>query len=54
VRRLAKLARSRGVSTHVWTVNDPNVARSLWAGGINGIITDDPETMLAVRRTLRD
>jgi len=54
VQRLARLARSRGVATHVWTVNDPNVARALWAGGINGIITDDPETMLALRRTLGD
>lgn len=50
VRRLAKIARMRGVATHVWTVNDPTVARSLWAGGINGIISDDPETMLGVRR----
>jgi glycerophosphoryl diester phosphodiesterase len=52
VRRLARIARGRGVTTHVWTVNDPNIARSLWAAGINGIISDDPETMLAVRGAL--
>jgi len=52
VQRLAKVARTRGVATHVWTVNDPRVARDLWAGGINGIISDDPETMLSVRRAL--
>jgi glycerophosphoryl diester phosphodiesterase len=52
VRRLAKLVRRRGVPTHVWTVNDPAIARSLWAAGVNGIITDDPETMLSVRRAL--
>ena len=52
VRRLARLVRQRGVPTHVWTVNDPGVARALWMAGINGIITDDPETMLDVRRTI--
>lgn len=52
VRRLARLARTRGVATHVWTVNDPAVARRLWTVGINGIISDDPETMLAVRRAV--
>jgi glycerophosphoryl diester phosphodiesterase len=52
VRRIAKLARGRGVPTHVWTVNEPDAARSLWAAGINGIISDDPETMLGVRRAL--
>lgn len=50
VRRMAKLVRERGVPTHVWTVNDPAVARSLWSAGINGIISDDPETMLGVRQ----
>jgi glycerophosphoryl diester phosphodiesterase len=52
VRRLAKLARTRDVPTHVWTVNDPSVARDLWSAGINGIISDDPETMLGVRLAL--
>jgi glycerophosphoryl diester phosphodiesterase len=51
VRRLARVARARGVATHVWTVNDAAVARSLWTAGINGIISDDPETMLGVRGT---
>ena len=52
--RLARLARSRGVATHVWTVNEPGVARNLWKAGINGIITDDPEIMLEVRRELTE
>lgn len=52
VRRMAKLVRQRGVPTHVWTVNDPSVARGLWSAGINGIISDDPETMLGVRVAL--
>ncbi len=50
--RLARLVRSRGIATHIWTVNDPIVARNLWKAGINGIITDDPETMVEVRRSL--
>jgi glycerophosphoryl diester phosphodiesterase len=52
VRRLARIVRARGVTTHVWTVNDSAIARALWTAGINGIISDDPETMLRVRRTL--
>jgi len=34
----------------VWTVNDPQVAEMLWRDGINGIISDDPATMLDLRR----
>jgi glycerophosphoryl diester phosphodiesterase len=52
VARLAKLVRSRGVATHVWTVNDPAIARRLWTSGINGIISDDPQTMIELRRTI--
>jgi glycerophosphoryl diester phosphodiesterase len=49
VRAMAKAARQEGVPTHVWTVNDPAVARRLWLGGVAGIVTDDPETMLKAR-----
>jgi glycerophosphoryl diester phosphodiesterase len=49
VRRLAAIARRVGVVTHVWTVNDPAVARRLWKSGVQGIITDDPKAMLAAR-----
>lgn len=41
--------RAAGGPTHVWTVNDPSVARLLWALGVNGIITDDPGTILRER-----
>ena len=47
--RLAKVARAVGVATHVWTINDPEVAGALWRGGVNGIITDDPGVMLTLR-----
>ena len=47
---MAKAARKRGIATHVWTVNDPHVATMLWAGGVAGIVTDDPEAMIRARR----
>lgn len=52
VRRFAKAARRLGRQVHVWTVNDPAVAVSLWKDGINGIITDDPGLMLKTRASL--
>ena len=47
--RLARVARAVGTATHVWTINDPEVAAALWRGGVNGIITDDPGVMLTLR-----
>jgi glycerophosphoryl diester phosphodiesterase len=52
VPQLARAAGMCGVPTHVWTVNDPNDARRLWSSGVTGIISDDPGTMLDVRRSL--
>lgn len=52
VHRLAVAARRAGVTTHVWTVNDPAVAIALWRKGVQGIITDDPERMIEARRDL--
>jgi glycerophosphoryl diester phosphodiesterase len=52
VRRLARSGHRAGFPTHVWTVNDPRVAEVLWRDGINGIISDDPGTMLDLRRRL--
>ncbi|MEX2181222.1 MAG: glycerophosphodiester phosphodiesterase family protein [Gemmatimonadaceae bacterium] len=49
VRRYAAMMRAAGGATHVWTVNDPIVARRLWAKGVNGIISDDPAAILAAR-----
>lgn len=47
---MARAARKRGIATHVWTVNDPALATTLWAGGVAGIVTDDPEAMIRARR----
>lgn len=42
--------RGTGVVAHVWTINDPRHAVQLWEQGVNGIISDDPAAILAVRR----
>ena len=42
------LAKSKTV-THVWTINDAQYALRLWGQGVNGIISDDPGAILAVR-----
>jgi glycerophosphoryl diester phosphodiesterase len=49
VRGFATMMRAAGGPTHVWTVNDPAVARRLWARGVNGIISDDPGAILRAR-----
>jgi glycerophosphoryl diester phosphodiesterase len=48
VLRIARMLRRRGIPTHCWTINDPRVARRLWDGGVNAILSDDPGTMLAL------
>jgi glycerophosphoryl diester phosphodiesterase len=47
VMRFARMARRAGATTHVWTVDDPAQAERYWAGAVNGIITNDPGTILA-------
>lgn len=47
VLRFGRMLRPLGIPTHVWTVNDPQLARRLWDGGVNAILSDDPGTMLA-------
>jgi glycerophosphoryl diester phosphodiesterase len=43
---IAGFGRSLEVPVYVWTVNDPDHARRLLAGGVSGIITDDPGRLL--------
>ena len=50
VNRMARLLRSWGKPTHIWTVNDPAEARELWRLGVCGIITDDVPAMVQTRR----
>ena len=51
---LARLAREADVATHVWTIDSPQAAERLWRAGIQGIVTNDPRTMLAVRARLAE
>lgn len=41
--------RAAGVPVHVWTVDEPAVARRLWHQGVCGILSNDPAPILAER-----
>lgn len=47
VLRFASMVRNAGVPTHVWTVDAPQEAQRYWAGGVNGILSNDPSAILA-------
>ncbi len=40
--KLLRIAKSSGLSTIAWTVNEPEEAKRLLEKGVDGIITDDP------------
>jgi len=46
---LARALRDSGTVIHVWTVNDPAYALRLWREGVQGILSDDPRSILAAR-----
>jgi glycerophosphoryl diester phosphodiesterase len=48
---LARAVRGSGTVIHVWTVNDPADALRLWSQGVQGIISDDPASILAARKS---
>ena len=52
VTAIARAARRAGAVTHVWTVDDPALAKRLWSAGIQVIVTNDPATMLRAREEL--
>lgn len=52
VAALARAGRRAGAVTHVWTVDSPAVAKRLWRAGIQGIVTNDPATMIRARAEL--
>ena len=49
IARFAAWGRRIGVPVHIWTVNRAVDAHRLWDVGITGIISDDPEAILAAR-----
>jgi glycerophosphoryl diester phosphodiesterase len=44
----ASAARRRGVRTEVWTVNDPEAIKQLYAAQVDGVMTDYPERAVAL------
>ena len=46
---LARALRDSGTVIHVWTINDPADALRLWREGVQGILSDDPRSILAAR-----
>lgn len=49
VAAFARALRPAGVPVSVWTVDDPDEARSLWAAGVSGMVSNDPAALLAAR-----
>jgi glycerophosphoryl diester phosphodiesterase len=49
-RGFVQAARRLGCPVHVWTVNDPAIARRLWARGVAGVVTNVPDIVLSARR----
>jgi glycerophosphoryl diester phosphodiesterase len=48
---LAHALRDSGTVVHVWTVNDSAYALRLWRQGVQGILSDDPGSILAARKS---
>jgi glycerophosphoryl diester phosphodiesterase len=46
----ARILEPLGVPVHVWTVDDADDARRLWAKGVRGILTNDTASMLRAAR----
>jgi len=45
-------AHRRGLKVVTWTINEPAQMRALAAGGVDGIMTNYPDRLVAVRDTL--
>ena len=52
-RALISDAHGNGQRVNTWTVNDPDVAKSLWEMDIDGIITDKPDIIRSAIETRR-
>ena len=48
-RSFVAAARGLGCPVHVWTVNDPATAQTLWRRGVAGMVTNVPSAILEAR-----
>ena len=48
-RRFVRAAHSGGAAVHVWTVDDPALAKALWKRGANGMVTNRPDVIRGAR-----
>jgi glycerophosphoryl diester phosphodiesterase len=48
-RRFVHSAHQRAATVHVWTVDDARSALRLWRHGVNGIVSNRPDVILAAR-----
>jgi glycerophosphoryl diester phosphodiesterase len=48
-RRFVNAAHRRSITVHVWTVDDARSALNLWRKGVNGIVSNRPDVILAAR-----
>jgi len=46
---MLRLARRKGLETHVWTINNPTDMKRLWSMGVEGITTDRTDLAHQVR-----
>lgn len=52
-RRFVEAAHAHGIHVHVWTIDDPDEMRRLYALGVDAVMTDQPEVLLTVLREVR-
>jgi len=50
---LARALRASATVIHVWTINDPADALRLWRAGVQGILSDDPRSIMSVPKSAR-
>jgi glycerophosphoryl diester phosphodiesterase len=50
--RAVRFAHRMGLKVVAWTINEPTLARVVASRGVNGIATDDPPTIIGVRREI--
>jgi glycerophosphoryl diester phosphodiesterase len=46
-------AHDEGIRVGTWTVDDPDVAQTLFSWGVDAVATNDPETIVRVRDAIR-